>query len=204
MKAYRFVKGKSDKITGPDLPILEFAEPMAWRKWLAKNHASSSGVWIKFHKKHSGLASITYQEALDEALCYGWIDGQLKPFDNNSWLHKFTPRRAKSIWSKRNTEKVMKLIEEKRMQPAGFKEIERAKADGRWQQAYDSPGTMKLPEDFLDMLNKNKQAKSFYESLNKANRYAIAWRLQTAKKPETKQKRMKMIFEMLLRGEKFH
>jgi uncharacterized protein YdeI (YjbR/CyaY-like superfamily) len=195
---------KSQKKEKSDLPLMEFTTPKEWLKWLSKNHPASNGVWLKFHKKISGLKSMTYMETLEEALCYGWIDGQAKPFDSNSWIQKFTPRRPKSIWSKRNTERVMKLIEEKRMQPAGLKEIEKAKADGRWQKAYDSPGTMTLPDDFVKQLSKNKKAKAFYESLNKANKYAIAWRLQTAKKPETKEKRMKVILAMLAKEEKFH
>jgi len=184
--------------------VVEFPSPKEWHQWLSKNHATVEGVWLKFHKKHSGLKSINYAEAVEEALCFGWIDGHVKPFDANSWIQKFTPRRAKSIWSKRNTERVTRLIEQGRMKPAGLKEIEAAKSDGRWQKAYDSPVNMTAPDDFLKVLTKNKKAKQFFDSLNKTNKYAINWRLQTAKKPETREKRMKVILEMLAKGEKFH
>jgi len=195
---------KPDKIDPNDFPVMEFASPKEWNQWLSKNHSSSNGVWLKFHKKHTGVKSTNHDDALEEALCYGWIDGQAKPFNEDSWLQKFTPRRAKSIWSKRNTDHALRLIEEKKMRPAGLKQIEAAKADGRWQQAYDSPAVMSVPDDFLKQLNKNKKAKKFFESLNKSNVYAITWRLQTAKKPETREKRMKVILEMLDKGEKFH
>ena len=184
--------------------MMEFPSQKDWHQWLSKNHSTLEGVWLKFHKKHSGLKSINYAEAVEEALCFGWIDGQAKPLDGNAWLQKFTPRRSKSIWSKRNTERVIQLIEEGRMKPAGLKEIEAAKSDGRWQKAYDSPVNMTAPDDFLKQLNKNKKAKQFFESLNKTNKYAINWRLQTAKKQETREKRMKAILEMLSNGEKFH
>ena len=195
---------KSIKKDKNDFPVMEFPTQKKWHQWLSKNHATFEGIWLKFHKKHSGLKSINYAEAVEEALCFGWIDGQAKPFDENSWIQKFTPRRSKSIWSKRNIERVTQLIEQGRMKPAGLKEIEAAKADGRWQKAYDSPGNMTASEDFLKRLNKNKKAKQFFESLNKTNKYAINWRLQTAKKPETREKRMKAIIEMLAKGEKFH
>ena len=147
---------------------------------------------------------MTYAEGLDEALCCGWIDGQLDKYDEKSWLRKFTPRRSKSVWSKRNIEHVNRLIQAGKMKLAGLKEVEAAKADGRWERAYDSPSAMQVPEDFLKELSKDKKAKAFFETLNKANTYAIAWRLQTAKKPETREKRMKAILEMLKRGEKLH
>lgn len=187
-----------------DLPIIPFASPAQWEKWLELNHAVSKGIWLQFYKKKSGIASVTYAEALDVALCYGWIDAQLKSIDELSYKQHFTPRRAKSIWSKRNIEHIVRLTKEGRMKPAGIREAEAAKADGRWEQAYDSPGNMILPDDFLTELSKNKTASEFYESLNKTNKYAICWRIQTAKRPETREKRMKEILEMLGRGEKFH
>ena len=162
------------------------------------------GIWLRFYKKGSGIVSLNYAAALDEALCFGWIDGQSKSLDENSYLQKFTPRRARSIWSKRNIEHVARLIEEGKMNPSGLKEAEAAKTDGRWQKAYDSPANMEIPEDFLRELSKDKKAFAFYKTLNKANTYAIVWRLQTAKKPDTREKRMKAILEMLSRGEKFH
>ena len=187
-----------------DLPIIAFKSPKNWADWLAKNHSKSNGVWIQFFKKNSGLKSMTHSEALDEALCYGWIDGQANAYDEKSWLQKFTPRRAKSIWSKRNIEHTNRLIEAGKMKPEGLKEIDKAKADGRWERAYDSPSAMQVPEDFLKELSKNKKAKKFFGTLNKTNLYSITWRLQTAKKTETREKRIKIIVEMLAKGEKFH
>jgi uncharacterized protein YdeI (YjbR/CyaY-like superfamily) len=194
----------NDLMNKTDLPIFSFKSPKDWASWLAKNHAKSSGVWLRLFKKDAGVASVTYAEALDEALCYGWIDGQLDKYDEKSWLRKFTPRRSKSVWSKRNIEHVNRLLEAGKMQPAGLKEVEAAKADGRWGRAYDSPSAMQVPEDFLRELSKDKKARAFFATFNKANTYAIAWRLQTAKKPETRAKRMQAILEMLKRGEKLH
>jgi uncharacterized protein YdeI (YjbR/CyaY-like superfamily) len=187
-----------------DLPIIAFETPAEWKKWLAQNHTQTSGIWLRIFKKGSNAASVTHAEALDEALCYGWIDGQRNKYDDSSFLQKFTPRRRKSIWSKINTRHVERLTKAGKMKPSGHAEVEAAKADGRWQQAYDSHRSMTLPEDFLMELEKNPKAKSFFETLNKTNLYSIAFRLQTAKKPETRQKRMKEILEMLSRGEKFH
>jgi len=187
-----------------EMQVVSFTSSKEWRKWIARNHAKSSGVWLRFFKKQSGEKTVTYSEALDEALCYGWIDGQANRYDAKSYVQKFTPRRPKSIWSKRNTEKAERLIQEGRMKKAGMQQVELAKADGRWQQAYDSPKNMKVPEDFLLQLSKNKKAKSFFDGLNKANQYAIAWRLQTAKKAETREKRLKEILAMMIEGKKFH
>jgi uncharacterized protein YdeI (YjbR/CyaY-like superfamily) len=187
-----------------DQPVIPFANQQIWEQWLEQNHLEANGVWIQFYKKKSGIASVTYPEALDVALCYGWIDAQLKSIDELSYKQHFTPRRAKSIWSKRNIEHVARLIREVRMKPAGIKQVEAAQADGRWLQAYDSPANMSLPEDFAIELAKNERAFAFYNSLNKTNKYAISWRIQTAKRPETKEKRKKEILEMLERGEKFH
>jgi len=187
-----------------DLQIIAFKSPKKWADWLAKNHSKSSGVWIQFFKKDSGVKSITHSEALDEALCHGWIDGQANKHDEKSWLQKFTPRRSKSIWSKRNIEHTTRLIEAGKMKPSGLKEIEKAKTDGRWERAYDSPSAMQVPEDLLKHLSKNKKAKAFFETLNKTNVYSITWRLQTAKKPETREKRLTAIMEMLRNGKKFH
>jgi uncharacterized protein YdeI (YjbR/CyaY-like superfamily) len=187
-----------------DLPIISFNSPKAWASWLDKNHAKSNGIWLRLFKKDSGVASVTYAEALDEALCYGWIDGQLDKYDEKSWRRKFTPRRPQSVWSRRNIEHVNRLIDAGKMKPAGLKEVKAAKADGRWKRAYDSPSAMQVPKDFRKELSKDKKAKAFFETLNKANTYAIAWRLQTAKRPETRAKRMQAILAMLKRGEKFH
>ncbi len=185
-------------------PIIAFPSAKSWEEWLAKNHNLSSGIWLRFFKKTSGVTSVSYGEALDAALCYGWIDGQIKKYDEKSWLHKFTPRRPRSLWSNRNREHVERLIASGKMQTAGLRKINEAKEDGRWEAAYDSPSKMTVPQDFLEELGKNKQAKAFFATLNKANVYAIAWRLQTAKKPETRQRRLKMMLEMLAKGEKLH
>ncbi len=188
-----------------ETPVKSFASPKQWKEWLAKNYAiSSDGIWLRISKKHSGEATITYDEALDEALCFGWIDGQKKGYDEKSWLQKFTPRRSKSLWSKRNRTRAVRLIEEKRMQPSGLEEIERAKKDGRWDKAYHSPGQMEMPADFLAMLRKDRQAYDFFKTLNKANTYAIAWRLETAKKPETREKRMQILLTMMKKRQKLH
>lgn len=187
-----------------DLPIISFESSPGWEEWLAQNHASSTGVWLRFFKKDSGKPTVTYDEALEVALCYGWIDGQVKKCDELSWLQKFTPRRAGSVWSKRNCDLVTKLIANEKMQPAGLEKVEAAKKDGRWDQAYDSPKNMTVPDDFLKELSKDEKAKAFFETLNKANVYAIAWRLQTAKKSETRERRMKAILTMLAKGEKLH
>ncbi len=192
---------KSEK---DNLPIMVFKTAQEWEKWMAKNYASSKGIWLQFYKKASGVPSVKYPEAVEVSLCYGWIDGQANKYDENSYLQRFTPRRPKSIWAKKNIERVTRLIASGRMKPSGLKEIEAAKADGRWEMAYDSPATMEIPNDFLKELSKNQKAKTFFGTLNKTNIYSITWRLQTAKKPETKQKRMKAIIEMLAKGQKFH
>ena len=185
-------------------PVLSFKTPKQFEKWLGKNHATSNGIWLRLFKKDSGEKTITHSEALDEALCYGWIDGQADKYDDISWIQKFTPRRSKSIWSKRNTSHIERLVSLGKMHPAGLAEVDKAKADGRWEKAYDSPSEMNIPGDFMKALSKNKKAKLFFETLNKTNKYSIGWRLQTAKKPETREKRMKAIIEMLSKGEKFH
>ncbi len=188
----------------PDLPVIPFSTSSEWEQWLEQNHAVSKGIWLQMYKKGSGVVSVNYAQALDVALCYGWIDGQLKSIDELSYMQRFTPRRLRSIWSKRNIEHIARLTNEGRMKPAGLKEAEAAKADGRWEQAYDSPANMNLPDDFIAELSKNKSAYEFYESLSKTNKYAICWKIQTAKQSETRQKRITEILEMLVRKEKFH
>jgi uncharacterized protein YdeI (YjbR/CyaY-like superfamily) len=186
------------------MKIMSFTSSRDFRTWLAKNHSQSDGILLRIFKKDSGEKSITYSEALDQALCYGWINGQKNAHDEHCWLQKFTPRQAKSSWSKKNTEHVARLIKSGQMARAGFEAVEAAKADGRWQTAYDSSRNAAAPSDFLAELDKNKKAKAFFETLNKANVYSIVYRLQTAKKPETREKRMKAILGMLARGEKFN
>ena len=186
------------------MKTLAFKSPGAFRGWLEKNHAGREGLWMRIFKKDSGRKSITYAEALDQSLCFGWIDGQKQARDELSWLQKFTPRRAGSSWSKVNTGHVQRLIKTARMTPAGLEVVEAARADGRWQAAYDSPRAAAPPEDFLQALEANNNAKAVFATLNKANVYAIVYRLQTARKPETRERRLRQILEMLGRGERFH
>ena len=187
-----------------DLPTLAFKTSQAFETWLAQNHDHTNGLWLKIFKKDSGIQTINYAEALDVALCYGWIDGQKKSFDEKAFLQKFCPRREKSIWSKINIGHVERLIHEGKMKAAGLTAIDKAKADGRWEKAYDSPSNMTIPEDFIQALGQNKNAEAFFKTLNKANLFSIGFRLQTAKKPETRDKRMKDIIAKLAKGEKFH
>ena len=183
---------------------LYFKTSADFRDWLEKNHAESEGIWLRIFKKHSHEKCLTYDEALDQALCHGWIDGQKKPFDKLSWLQRFTPRRPKSGWSKINTQHVERLIKAETMTPAGMAAVEAAKADGRWEIAYASSRNATPPEDFLKELSKNKKANAFFKTLNKANVYSIVYRLETARKPETREKRMKMIVAMMEQGKAFH
>jgi len=187
-----------------DLPILSFASKKKWADWLARQHDKSSGVWLKLAKKGSEIPSVTYDEALEVALCYGWIDGQKKGFDDKYWLQKFTPRGARSIWSKINTQKAEKLIKSGEMKPAGLQAIEAAKQDGRWDAAYESQKTISVPDDFQAALDKNPKAKAFFVTLNSVNRYAILFRIHNAKKAETRAKRIQQFVGMLEKGEKLH
>ena len=186
------------------MQILHFKTSADFRFWLEKNHAKSDGLWLRMFKKGTGEKSVTYAEALDQALCHGWIDSQVKSFDQLSWIQKFTPRRPGSGWSKLNTQHVERLTKAGAMAPAGLKAVEAAKADGRWKAAYASPKNASPPEDFLKELAKNKKAKAFFGTLNRANVYAIVYRLQTAKKPETREKRLKTILAMMEQGKAFH
>ena len=186
-----------------DYPVLQFADQKEFETWLHKNH-TTDGVWLKLAKGASGIPSVTRTQALDTALCYGWIDGQSKSVDENFYLQKYTPRRPKSMWSKINIGKVTELIAAGKMQPAGQAAIDAAKADGRWAAAYDSPTTIQMPNDFKAALTEHPKALAFYETLNKTNTYAILWRIQTAKKPETRAARIEKLIAMLERGEKLH
>lgn len=201
---YRFRRSYNLIMEKIVLQIVSFETPAQWKKWLAENHENPNGIWLRIFKKASGQKSISYDQALDEALCYGWIDGQKNKYDEKSWIQKFTPRRPKSSWSKRNTEHVKRLIQTKKMRSAGLKQVEAAKKDGRWDQAYDSSSNSTIPEDFLKELKKNKKAQAFFATLNKSNLYAITYRLQTAKKPETRKKRIQTILEMMEKCKKFH
>jgi len=187
-----------------ELPIKGFATADLWEAWLSKQHASSAGLWLKIAKKDTGIASVNYAEALDTALSYGWIDGQKKTFDEEYFLQKFTPRRPRSLWSKRNIEHVARLTAAGKMRAPGLAEVEAAKRDGRFDAAYDPQSEMAVPEDFLEALEGNARAKATFQSLNRANLFAIAWRLQTAKKAETRMRRFETLLAMLEKGETLH
>ena len=184
--------------------ILAFKSSSAWAKWLSANHERRDGIWLRFYKKASNVASVSYAEALEEALCFGWIDGQVKKYDADSYIQKFTPRRTRSVWSKLNVARAVRLIEAGRMRPAGLRQVQAARQDGRWEDAYDAPSRSSVPDDLHAALAKNKKARAFFETLNKTNRYAIIWRLQTARKPETRARRLKTIVAMLAKRQAFH
>ena len=189
----------------PELaPKRLFKSKADWANWLEKNHAKSTGIWLQIAKKDSGLKSVSYKEALNVALCYGWIDGQKKPENDQLWLQRFVPRSSNSIWSKINREKVAALIARGDMEPSGLAAIENAKKNGRWEAAYDSPSKATVPPDFQSALDANARAKAFFQKLEGRNRYALLWRIQTAKKPETRARRIQQYVEMLERGEKLH
>lgn len=187
-----------------DYPVQNFPTPTTWETWLKKNHEKVNGLWLRIFKKDTKKPTVTYDQALEVALCYGWIDGLKKSYDAESWLQKFTPRRAKSVWSKRNTGIVERLIKEGKMQKAGLVQIEAAKKDGRWEKAYAGQKDMEIPKDFLALLKKNKKAYDFFQTLNSTNRYAITFRLHAAKKPETRERKMKEFLEMLEKVEVMH
>jgi uncharacterized protein YdeI (YjbR/CyaY-like superfamily) len=186
------------------MKTLAFKSARSFRTWLGRNHGRAEGILLRIYKQDSGVATVTYAQALDQALCFGWIDGQKLPGDERSWLQKFTPRRPGSGWSKRNTVHAQRLIESGEMTAAGLREINAAQADGRWRSAYDAFGSAAVPDDFLMELARNRKAQAFFKTLNKTNLYSIVYRLQTAKKPETREKRKQAIIAMLARGEKFH
>jgi uncharacterized protein YdeI (YjbR/CyaY-like superfamily) len=187
-----------------DLPTLVSKNQKAWATWLDRNHGKSAGVWLRMAKKSSGLPSVSHGEALEVALCYGWIDGQARGTDENTWVQKFTPRGKKSTWSKINRQKALALIEAGQMKPAGLEEIERAKKDGRWEAAYDSPRNAAVPDDLQAALDGNARAKAFFATLNGQNRYAVLFRIQTAKKAETRARKIQQFVEMLAKGERLH
>jgi uncharacterized protein YdeI (YjbR/CyaY-like superfamily) len=185
-------------------PVRSFANREAWEAWLAEQHASSSGLWLKLAKKGSGLESISRADALEVALCYGWIDGQADSVDDDYWLQRFTPRTPRSKWSRINREKAMQLIETGAMKPAGLREIERAKADGRWAAAYEPPSTAAIPDDLQGELAKSDKAREFFATLDSRNRYAILHRIQDAKRPETRARRIAKYVAMLKEGKKIY
>lgn len=181
-----------------------FKSARAFEAWLNKHHANSDGLWLQIAKKGAEEPSVTYAEAVDLALCFGWIDGQKKGLDEQHFLQRFTPRRPKSIWSRINITKVATLIEAGRMQPAGQAQVDAAKADGRWARAYDGALTSTVPDDLQGALDATPAAKTFFATINATNRYAVLWRVQTAVKTETRAKRIAQLVEMLARGEVIH
>ena len=187
-----------------DLPIVLFTHQNDWASWLSKNHARSPGVWLRIAKKGSGLVSVSYDEALLNALCYGWIDGQKRSYDELSWLQKFTRRGDKSAWSKINRTKAEELIERGKMKAAGLEAVANAKKDGRWDAAYDSQRSASVPPDFQAALDDNPKARAFFSTLDSINRYAILYRLQTAKQAETRARRIAKFVQMLEKKEKIH
>ena len=187
-----------------ELPVRLFKDDAAWETWLAKEHARSAGLWLRIAKAASSVKSVSYAEALDVALCYGWIDGQKKSFDDTTWLQKFTPRGKRSIWSKINRDKVQRLVENGRMQSAGLDAVERAKANGQWDSAYDSHRTADVPDDLQRALDANPTAKAFFATINSTNRYAILFRIQTVKRAETRAKKIEQFVGMLERHELIH
>lgn len=187
-----------------ELPILLFAAPPDLEAWLERSHAASDGLWLKIAKKGSGESSVTYAEALALALCFGWIDSQKRGHDERFFLQRFTPRRPRGRWSRINRDKAEALIAAGAMRPAGLAEVEAAKADGRWDAAYEGARTAKVPDDLQRELDANQAAREFFAGLDSSNRYAIVYRLDDAKKPETRERRLRKFVAMLERGEKIH
>jgi uncharacterized protein YdeI (YjbR/CyaY-like superfamily) len=187
-----------------ELPVMFFEEQQSFENWLESNHETSQGVWLQIAKKNCDVVSISYDEALESALCYGWIDSQKEKFDEKTWLQRFTLRRAKSIWSKVNKEKAELLITNGRMKSSGFKAIEIAKQNGQWDKAYESQSISSPPEDFAIELEHNVKAKAFYNTLDRQNKYAILFRIHNAKKQETREKRIQQFVKMLEKGGKIY
>lgn len=187
-----------------DLPLRLFRDQAAFDAWLGKNAGTSNGLWLRIAKKTSKLSSATYAEALEAALCHGWIDGQRRSYDDDSFVQRFTPRGPRSMWSKINRTKATELIEAGRMRPTGLAAIDRAKENGNWDAAYDSYSTAEVPPDLAKALGRNRRARAFFETLNKQNRFAILYRIQTARKPETRARRIEQFVEMLGKGQRLH
>ncbi len=195
---------KRKQVADENPPILVFEHREAWEEWLSQNHNSVPGVWVRLAKKGSKVRSLTHAEALETALCYGWIDAQKKPESASTWLERFTPRGKRSIWSKINRQKAAALLECGRMKEGGLREMQRAQEDGRWERAYDSPGSATVPEDFQAALDKNVLAKAFFATLESRNRYAILFRIQTVKRAETRARKITEFIAMLERHDKIH
>jgi len=195
---------KPQSKSSTELPIHYFERQLDWTAWLNENHTSSPGVWLQLAKKGAEATSVSYDEAIEMALCFGWIDGQKQAHSDQFWLQQFTRRSDKSVWSKINRDKALALIKAKKMKPAGLEEIERAKLDGRWDAAYDSSSKATVPSDFQSALDGNARAKAFFGTLDSRNRYAVLFRIQTAKTAETRAKRISQFVLMLERHEKVH
>lgn len=187
-----------------ELPVIPFETSTAWRIWLDRYHTESKGIWLQIFKKGSGLPTVTYAEALDEALCYGWIDSTKNAYDAASFLQRFSPRKSRSIWSKVNRDHVARLIETGKMHSSGLQAIEEAKRNGAWESAYDSQSQSTVPTDFQAVLDRHPEAKAFFEGLTSANRYAFLFRIQTSKKPETRAKKIEWALDKLLKRESLH
>lgn len=192
------------KLEHKSLPVLAFVDQAAFDVWLSKHHQSTAGIWLRYYKKHSGLATIAHSDAIDSALCWGWIDGLINKYDADSYLVRFTPRRPKSVWSKINVAKAEHLIEHGRMQPSGLLQVQAAQADGRWQAAYAGQATISVPPEFLRLLDTDDSARAFYHALNKANRYAIAFRIATAVGDDARNRMMDRLLAMLKDRKSFH
>lgn len=184
--------------------MIAFPDSAAWEAWLREHHATSTGLWLKLAKKNSGISTVSHDGALEVALCYGWIDGQANPLDEKHWLQRFTPRRPRSKWSKINREKATQLIKSGKMKSAGLEQVKRAKADGRWEAAYEGQRVATVPPDLQRELNKSARARKFFASLNSQNRYAILYRIQDAKRPETRKQRIEKFVAMLKAEQKIY
>ena len=196
------MKPKSKSST--TLSVQQFERQKDWANWLTKNHSSSHGLWLQLAKREADIQSVSYDEAIEVALCFGWIDGQKQTHSEQFWLQKFTRRSDKSVWSKINKDKALALIKAGKMKPAGLLEVERAKSDGRWDAAYDSASKATVPSDFQSALERNRRAKNFFGILDSRNRYAILFRIQTAKNAETRARKIAQFVQMLERHEKIH
>ncbi len=195
---------RSSSIGAPDGPVTAFKDQKSWEAWLQKHHGSSAGIWVKIARANSGLPSVSYAEALESALCYGWIDATKKGLDARWWLQRFTPRGERSVWSKINRAKALDLIRTGKMKPPGLRAVEEAKKSGAWSAAYDSPASARVPADFGELLKKSPRASAFFQALDSRNRYSILRRIQIAKKAETRERRIREFVEMLERGERLH
>lgn len=211
MAAQKLPKNKARKPAQPSKPapkaelaVVSFDTPQALDRWLKREHAKSPGIWLRLMKKSATTSGVSYQEALEVALSWGWIDGQIKTYDAESWLRKFVPRGARSIWSKINRDKALALIAAERMHPPGLEQVQRAQQDGRFEAAYDSPSKAKPPADFARALAQSPRAAAFFATLSGANRYAVLFRVQAPKKAETRERKIRELVAMLERGEKIH